>query len=1113
MRNPSAVSRLAHRRAARRGPTLTLASVAASLLIATSLAAAPSATAAACTTPVFVEGLAQNVFTATTTEWVRGEVWVQSEFDSDNDGQPDRIHAEYTIPPQAADPACNYDAPVIFEDSPYYAGTQATGYNWPVDHEIGAPPPERVRGPHPPSDTTPKISSSHEATWLPRGFAVVHAESPGSGWSDGCPTSGAPNESLAAKNVIDWLNGRAVAYSTRDGSTEVVADWTTGKVAMIGTSYNGTIPIGAATTGVEGLEAIVPISAISNWYDYYRANGMVRAPGGFQGEDLDVLEDYVYSRNDESPPRRMICEPVIAETQEKQDRATGDYNPFWDERNYMNDVDNVHAAVLIAHGNNDFNVMTKNMAQFYEAIRERGVPHQLYFHRGGHGGSPPNVMLNRWFTRYLFGVENGVEDLPKAWVVREADACPPRETTAVGDQANTAELTVADSSKLTLGFVATITYTNSSGAAATTTRTITSIPNPTTIVLQSAVATGAGEKVANGQPINHACNASNPSPYAEWPDPTNETATVNFSAGGSSTGGLTFRPGSEAIEMLIDEPHIPASQSANAQSSPARLLYKSPVLTEDVRINGTPWLDLHMSFSEAKANLTGVLLDYPASGNATILTRGWIDPENRGGDPSVSEPVTVGEFYRMRFDMQPKDSVIKAGRRIGIMILASDQEYTIRPLPGTELEMDLAQSRVELPVAGGTAALARAFGVTPPSISHTLDPATPAGQNGWYTGDVSLAWQVDDGGAEATTTGCADETFTSDGEFTRTCEASNVAGSTGPVSVTVKRDATPPVTTATVSPAPTNGWHSNPMVSLATDDGAGSGVASTEYRINGGPLTPYTGPFQVTGNGIRTIEFRSADHAGHLEAAKSIVVKNDVTKPTVSINSPIQGATYEGGSVLVADFHCEDSTSGVDSCTGTVADGQRIDTSTAGRQSFTVEGRDLAGNVRTRTVTYTVTPRTCPRMANRSGNHMVGTTGVDTLTGTAGVDVICGLGGDDVIKGAGGEDIVIGGRGDDRIHGGNDADRIRSGPGQDRSIGGAGTDFLAGGAGNDLLAGAAGDDRVVGDTGNDVLRGGGGDDYLGSRDDVGGNDRLNGGIGRNTCEPDDGDILLNCSAP
>lgn len=30
-------------------------------------------------------------------------------------------------------------------------------------------------------------------------------------------------------------------------------------------------------------------------------------------------------------------------------------------------------------------------------------------------------MMNRWFTRYLFGVQNGVEENPKAWIVREGD--------------------------------------------------------------------------------------------------------------------------------------------------------------------------------------------------------------------------------------------------------------------------------------------------------------------------------------------------------------------------------------------------------------------------------------------------------------------------------------------------------------------------------------------------------------------------------------------------------------------------------------------------------------------------------------------------------------------
>ncbi len=50
-----------------------------------------------------------------------------------------------------------------------------------------------------------------------------------------------------------------------------MADWSTGKAGMIGKSYDGTLANGVAATGVEGLETIVPISAISSWYKYQRS--------------------------------------------------------------------------------------------------------------------------------------------------------------------------------------------------------------------------------------------------------------------------------------------------------------------------------------------------------------------------------------------------------------------------------------------------------------------------------------------------------------------------------------------------------------------------------------------------------------------------------------------------------------------------------------------------------------------------------------------------------------------------------------------------------------------------------------------------------------------------
>ncbi|MDE2715537.1 MAG: hypothetical protein OXI33_00785, partial [Chloroflexota bacterium] len=70
---------------------------------------------------------------------------------------------------------------------------------------------------------------------------------------------------------------------------------------------------------------------------------------------------------------------------------------------------------------NDWNVMPEHSYRITEALKRRGVPIQIYYHQGGHGGPPPLEMMNRWFTRYVLGVENGVENDPRAWIVREAD--------------------------------------------------------------------------------------------------------------------------------------------------------------------------------------------------------------------------------------------------------------------------------------------------------------------------------------------------------------------------------------------------------------------------------------------------------------------------------------------------------------------------------------------------------------------------------------------------------------------------------------------------------------------------------------------------------------------
>ena len=377
-------------------------------------AAAPAADA-----PVYLDGQAQVVEAfSDPKEWVRESLWVEAEFDTDGDGRRDRMHVHVTRPKQAGG---GLKVPVIYETSPYYAETAKEGpdFVWDPKHELDeAPTPHE---PPPPLGFNPnrtRISGSLIAEWVPRGFAVVHSESPGTGLSDGSPTCGGANEALAPKAVIDWLNGRAKGYTAREGGDEVEAAWSTGKVGMIGTSYNGTLCLAAATTGVEGLAAIIPVAPNTSYYRYYRANGLVRHPGGYMGEDMDVLYQFIHSGD---PAKRDWANEHIlrGELLAGMDRTTGDWNDFWKARDYWLQLGGVKVPTLLAHGLNDWNVMPSHSMHVYTKLKQQGVPSKLYLHQGGHGGDPPFEMQNRWFTRWLCGVENGIEHDPPFAIVRE----------------------------------------------------------------------------------------------------------------------------------------------------------------------------------------------------------------------------------------------------------------------------------------------------------------------------------------------------------------------------------------------------------------------------------------------------------------------------------------------------------------------------------------------------------------------------------------------------------------------------------------------------------------------------------------------------------------------
>jgi X-Pro dipeptidyl-peptidase len=324
-------------------------------------------------------------------------VWVESSLDSDGSGELDRIGVRIRRPDATED---GLQVPAIIQASPYNGGTRSGAFVNSYLTELGIdvfgdeiePPDELPYSPN---------------YFLARGYAVIDADMSGTHTSTGCPSTGGPADIAGIKAVIEWLHGEGTAYTTKFGDETVDAYWSTGDSALIGVSYVGTLATGVAVTGVEGLRTIVPIAAISNWYNYFRANGTVKT--GY----FDPLAGGVLTRDD-----YRECDDEIIAIVKAAERRTGNYNDYWHERNYLEHVGNIEASVFLVHGLTDWNVMTEHAGELWTELTGHDIPRKLWWHRAAHT-SPAAVdnarwqpVLHRWFDHWLYGLDNGVMDEP-----------------------------------------------------------------------------------------------------------------------------------------------------------------------------------------------------------------------------------------------------------------------------------------------------------------------------------------------------------------------------------------------------------------------------------------------------------------------------------------------------------------------------------------------------------------------------------------------------------------------------------------------------------------------------------------------------------------------------
>ena len=413
-------------------------------------------------------------YSNTGSDILRFAVYVETDLDTDLDGYNDLVQAVIQVPRAAAQQ--QYDAPTIFEASPYFGGTSdGTGFEDKVPKAVydkdfnedglyvsgnqhayaegskisttdlvdriekGGDPALSVNNWHYRYEDDKKGKDNYYLSgiynhdyFLIRGFAVVISAGLGTNGSDGLETCGSKAEAKAFANIVEWIHhkdGRR-AFADRDATIPIEADWSNGRVAMRGCSYDGTMAYEVAALGTPGLETIVPEAGISSWYEYSNTQGVSHYGNNKYTTFLaGSNSSRFFGRDAKADAFRDTCSKLFGYFDRSQQELAGHYGPYWEKREFVSSSA-IKASALIVQGLNDYNVRTKQADLMMRAFEANDKDVRLILHQDGHntleniqiGDMFYEELLNKWYCHYLLDTDNGMPELlPKVYVQSNID--------------------------------------------------------------------------------------------------------------------------------------------------------------------------------------------------------------------------------------------------------------------------------------------------------------------------------------------------------------------------------------------------------------------------------------------------------------------------------------------------------------------------------------------------------------------------------------------------------------------------------------------------------------------------------------------------------------------
>lgn len=600
----------------------------------------------------------KSLATFSTKDVIREVVYVETPVDTTNAGQTDLVKVSIIRP--RTDKAI----PAIITNSPYHQGVNEPASDQAlhkmegelqekVAHQIELEEPkldllEEDQRELPQSQATEKLghitSYSLNDYLLARGYANLHVSGVGTLGSTGYMTSGDYQQVYAYKAVIDWLNGRAKAYTDHSRSAYVSADWANGKAATTGLSYLGTMSNALATTGVDGLEVVIAEAGISTWYDYYRENGLVTSPGGYPGEDLDSLTALTYSRSLQAGDflrQEKNYQAGLTNERNHLDRASGDYNQYWHDRNYLLQADKVKCQVVFTHGSQDWNVKPLHAWKMFHALPSH-IRKTLFFHNGAH------VYMNNWqsidfresmnalLSQKLLGYENGFT-LPS--VIWQDNSAPQSWTTLDNFGASDEHVFPLEEE-------------------------ISSI--------QQAYEEERFEAYCNSYPSFHQDLFAGKANQITVDIPIQEECWIN---------------GRAQLHLRV-------------KSSVAKGFLSAQVLDfgKAKRLAPIPALQARSSLDNGRYHAQENLMELPfVDSPHRVVTKGYLNLQNRT-DLLTVEEIKADQWMDLTWSLQPTIYKFQKGSTIRLVLYTTDFEVTVRDNSDWTISVDLGQSQLHLPV-------------------------------------------------------------------------------------------------------------------------------------------------------------------------------------------------------------------------------------------------------------------------------------------------------------------------------------------------------------------------------------------------------------------------------